>query len=136
MTDLVMELTGCGPLEAARALMEHKSIEDAIDSLLSKPTVSGDKYIPTKPKVNTGLTEEQEERCKKGRWLQDQVNAVFSVAHSKTQSQQAPLAQQLDDIPAAAVAQKETVSQLVKNESLQDSGARIAQSVQQSEKLQ
>ena len=134
MTDMVMELTGCGPLEAAKALMEHKSIENAVDSLLSKPTVSGDKYIPTKPKIETGLTEEQEERCKKGRWLQDQVNAVFSVAHSKTQSPQVPLAQQVDDIPAVGAAQM--VSQLAMNESLRDVDAKMSQSTPQSEKLQ
>ena len=134
MTDVVMELTGCGPLEAAKALMEYKTIEDAVDALLSKPAVSGDKYIPTKPKIETGLTEEQEERCKKGRWLQDQVNAVFSVAHSKTQSPQVPLVQQLVDTPAAATVQK--VSQLATDGWLPDSGAKMFQSTPQSEKLQ
>jgi len=91
MVDVVMELTGCGPLDALRALTEYKTIEDAVDALLTKPTVSGDKYIPEKPKIQTGLTEEQEERCKKGRWLQDKVNAVFSVAHSKIQTPPDPL---------------------------------------------
>ena len=78
-----MELTGCGPKEAANALAEHKEVWLAVDALLSKPVVSGEKYIPKKPEVDTGLTEEQKERCDRGRWLQDQVNAVFSVAHSK-----------------------------------------------------
>jgi hypothetical protein len=134
MADLVMELTGCGPLEAAKALIEYKTIEDAVDALLSKPIVSGDRYIPTKPKIETGLTEEQEERCKKGRWLQDQVNAVFSVAHSKTQSPQVPLAQQVDDTPAAGTVQMG--SQPARNESLRDVGAKMSLPIQQSEKLQ
>ena len=86
-----MELTGCGPKEAANALTEHKEIWLAVDALLTKPVVSGEKYIPKKPVIDTGLTEEQKERCDRGRWLQDQVNAVFSVAHSQAQtSQQAP----------------------------------------------
>ena len=81
-----MELTGCGPKEAAEALSLHKEIWLAVDALLKKPEVSGDKYIPQKPKIDTGLDEEQQERCEKGRWLQDKVNAVFSVAHSKVQT--------------------------------------------------
>jgi len=79
-----MELTGCGPKEAAVALAEHKEVWLAVDALLTKPVVSGEKYIPKKPEVETGLSKEQKDRCGKGRWLQDQVNAVFSVAHSQT----------------------------------------------------
>ena len=86
MTELVMELTGCGPLEAAKALAEHKEIWLAVDSLVNKPVVSGDKYIKDKPVVNTGLSKEQEERCKKGRDLQERVNVLFSVAHSQTRT--------------------------------------------------
>lgn len=82
-----MELTGCGPKEAADALAVHKEIWLAVDALLKKPEVSGDKYIPEKPKIDTGLDQEQKDRCEKGRWLQDKVNAVFSVAHSKTRTQ-------------------------------------------------
>ena len=84
--ELVMELAGVDQATAERALLEYETVEDAVDALLVKPTVSGDKYIPPPPKVDTGMTPEQEDRCKKGRWLQDQVNAVFSVAHSKTQT--------------------------------------------------
>ena len=82
--ELVMELTGCGPKEAAEALGKYKEIWLAVDALMAKPVVSGEKYIPKKPAVDTGMTEEQIERCEKGRWLQDKVNAVFSVAHSQT----------------------------------------------------
>ncbi len=85
---MIMSLAGVDEETASAAYLNHETLEDAIDSLLSKPTVSGDKYIPAKPKVNSGLTPEQEAICKKGRWLQDQVNVVFSVAHSKTRTQQ------------------------------------------------
>lgn len=85
--ELVMELVGCGPKEAAQALADHKEIWLAVDALLKKPQVSGEKYIPEKPTIDTGLDQEQKERCERGRWLQDKVNAVFSVAHSKTQIQ-------------------------------------------------
>ena len=63
----------------------------AIESLFVKPVVSGDKYIPGPTKIDNGLTEEQEARCIKGRWMQEQVNAVFSVAHSKIQPSQLEL---------------------------------------------
>lgn len=91
MTDikLVMNLVDCTREEAEKALEEHKEVWLAVDALLTKPPTKGDKYIPQKPKVDTGMTPEQEEMCKKGRWLQDKVNAVFSVAHSKIQSQPA-----------------------------------------------
>jgi hypothetical protein len=82
-----MELAGVDEATAKRALLEYETVEDAVDALLVKPVVSGEKYLPPPPKVETGLTDEQEARCKKGRWLQDQVNAVFSVAHSKTRTQ-------------------------------------------------
>ena len=84
--ELVMTLAGVDEETAKRALLEYETVEDAVDALLPKPVISGAKYIPSPPKVDTGLTPEQEERCRKGRWLQDQVNAVFSVAHSQTRS--------------------------------------------------
>ena len=83
MAELVMELAGVDKETAERALAEHKQIWLAVDSLLVKPVVSGEKYLPPKPVVESGLSEEQEALCKRGRWLQDQVNAVFSVAHSQ-----------------------------------------------------
>ena len=85
--EIVMDMTGCGPIEAATALAEHKEIWRAVDALLPTPVVAGAKYIPARPHVDSGLTPEQQERCTKGRWLQDQVNAVFSVAHSTSQTQ-------------------------------------------------
>jgi hypothetical protein len=81
---MVMSLTGCTQPVAERALLEHETVIEAVDSLLgSAPVVSGAKYIPDPPKIDHGLNEEQAERCAKGRDLQDKVNAVFSVAHSK-----------------------------------------------------
>ena len=87
-----MELAGCGPKEAAEALVQHKEIWLAVDALLKKPATAGDKYIPPKPVVKPELDEEQMARCEKGRWLQDQVNAVFSVAHSKLRTLPDPAA--------------------------------------------
>jgi hypothetical protein len=82
---MVCQLTGCSQEEASRALMNHETVEDAVESLLPPaPVVSGSKYIPSKPIVDSGLSPEQKELCERGRWLQDKVNAVFSVAHSKT----------------------------------------------------
>jgi hypothetical protein len=54
--ELVMELTGCGPREAAMALAEHKEVWLAVDSLMTKPVVSGEKYIPKPPAIDRGLT--------------------------------------------------------------------------------
>jgi hypothetical protein len=85
---MIMSLTGVEEATASDALHRYETVESAIDALLEKPIVSGDRYIPAKPKVETGLTAEQEERCRKGRWLQDKVNVVFSVAHSKTRTPQ------------------------------------------------
>lgn len=82
-----MELAGVSREVAEEALAKHKEVWLAVDALMDCPVVAGNKYIPPKPKVNTGLTSEQEVLCQKGRWLQDRINAVFSVAHSKTRIQ-------------------------------------------------
>ena len=84
MAELVMELAGVTKEVAEEALAKHKEVWLAVDALMEKPVVTGEKYIPPKPSVDTGLTSEQKERCERGRWLQEKVNAVFSVAHSKT----------------------------------------------------
>jgi hypothetical protein len=75
------------PNSFALAVKFNGDVVAAIESVFEKPEVNGDKYIPSKPKVDSGLSPEQEELCKKGRWLQDKVNAVFSVAHSKIRNQ-------------------------------------------------
>lgn len=86
--DMVQQMTGCSREEAEKALLEYKNVLDAIDALTpANPVTSGSKYIPKKPVVNTGMDEEQAKLCERGRWLQDQVNAVFSVAHSQVKTQ-------------------------------------------------
>lgn len=100
---MIMSLTGVDEKTAEDAYMRYEDVTEAIDALLEKPVVSGEKYIPAKPKIVTGMTAEQEERCKKGRWLQDQVNAVFSVAHSKTRTQPDPSVEKsLEQSPESA----------------------------------
>ena len=85
-TTMVQQLTGCTRDEAERSLNQHENVLDAVESLIpANPVVSGAKYIPQKPKVDTGMDPEQIALCERGRWLQDKVNAVFSVAHSKVQ---------------------------------------------------
>jgi hypothetical protein len=82
---MICQLVGCSQEEASQALLKHETVVDAIDSLLPPaPVVSGSKYIPPKPIVDSGLSDEQKELCERGRWLQSKINAVFSVAHSKT----------------------------------------------------
>jgi len=83
--EMICQLIGCSQEEAKHALFTHETLVDAIDSFLPPaPVVSGSKYIPSKPIVDTGLSPEQKELCERGRWLQEKINAVFSVAHSKT----------------------------------------------------
>ena len=83
--EMICQLIGCSQEEAKHALLTHETLVDAVDSFLPPaPVVSGSKYIPSKPIVDTGLSPEQKELCERGRWLQEKINAVFSVAHSKT----------------------------------------------------
>ena len=83
-TSKVMNMTGCDQAEAEAALLLYPNdVIAAIDFILPKPKVSGAKYIPAKPVVDNGMDAEQKARCERGRWMQDKVNAVFSVAHSK-----------------------------------------------------
>jgi hypothetical protein len=104
MAEQVADLANVSIEVATDALAKYKEVWLAVDALLEKPPTSGDKYIPSKPKVDTGMSTEQEELCKKGRWLQDQVNAVFSVAHSKirTQPESVPATSQLENQPEVA----------------------------------
>ena len=82
---MVQQMTGCTREEANRALLMNESVVDAIAAIIPEnPVTAGNKYIPAKPKINTGMDAEQAALCERGRWLQDRVNAVFSVAHSKT----------------------------------------------------
>ena len=103
MTDMVMELANVSREVAEEALAKHKEVWLAVDALMERPVVAGDKFIPPKPKVDTGLTSEQEALCQRGRWLQDQVNVVFSVAHSKTRTQPDPLVPEASSTPPVEV---------------------------------
>ena len=85
---MVQHMTGCTREEAEKAIVAHETVLDAIEALIpANPVTSGAKYIPPKPKVDSGMDEEQAAICARGRWLQDKVNAVFSVAHSKALDQ-------------------------------------------------
>lgn len=130
---MIMSLTGVDETTATAAWLATETVEDAVDVLLKKPVVSGDKYIPVKPKVETGLSAEQEERCRRGRWLQDQVNVVFSVAHSKTRTPQGLSA--LEE--GASQEQTETAAVPVSSaaESQPDSASKTTPSPPQSEGL-
>lgn len=128
-----MELANVTRAVAEEALAKHKEVWLAVDALMERPVVAGDKYIPPKPSVSTGLTSEQEALCQRGRWLQDQVNAVFSVAHSQTQTQPA-----LEEVPAAPEGTQAPPSSpefVVLPVLQQDSDERIPPLVRQSETL-
>ncbi len=89
---MVMSLTGVDETAAREALATYHTVDRAVEALFVKPVVSGEKYLPPKPQIDDGLTEEQRALCSKGRDLQDRVNVVYSVAHSKTRT--------LRDLPA------------------------------------
>ena len=128
---MVQQLTGCTREEAEKAMMDHESVLDAVESLIpANPVVSGNKYIPPKPKVDTGMDPEQIALCERGRWLQDKVNAVFSVAHSKVQpSQLAELSlQQSAEASVASI----PLASIEESESSRDSLEETAQPIQQS----
>lgn len=133
--ETVMELTGCKDVIAIHAIIKAKGdIVEAVASLLSKPVCKGDTYLPSKPKVDTGLSDEQKALCERGRWLQDKVNEVVSVAHAKTRTQPDPLVAQSEVPPAEVtlptVAQAELTST---TELSQDSPAQTTPQVAQSE---
>ena len=126
---MIMSLTGADEETATQAYLNSESLEEAIDLLLPKPSVSGDKYIPAKPKINTGLTPEQDALCKRGRWLQDQVNVVFSVAHSQTRTPQGLSAPETSQGPQVAPPASVTVPVLTASaESQPDSPEKTTQS--------
>ena len=109
---MVQQMTGCSEEEAKNALLNHETVLDAIESLIpANPVNSGAKYIPPKPIVNHGLDEEQAAICARGRWLQDKVNAVFSVAHSKIQEQSPQVSEQQTSLSAVDL-KSETVTKV------------------------
>lgn len=128
---MVQQMTGCTRDEAERALIAHETVLDAIESLIpANPVTSGAKYIPPKPTIDNGLDPEQDALCKKGRWLQDKVNVVFSVAHSKIlpdlQAEQSALQSAEASVPVPLAVVEES-------ESSQDSHEQTVQPTQQSD---
>jgi len=85
---MVQSLAECTAEQARIALNEYKTVEAAVDSLLTRTVVSGAKYIPAPRKIDTGTTPEQEEICATGRALMDKLTVVASAAHSKIRSGQ------------------------------------------------
>jgi hypothetical protein len=85
---MVMTLTGVDEETAREALATYQTVDRAVDALFVKPVVSGEKYLPAKPQIDDGLTDEQRALCSRGRDLQDKVNVVYSVAHSKIRTPQ------------------------------------------------
>jgi hypothetical protein len=132
---MVQQMTGCSEEEAKTALLNHETVLDAIESLIpANPVNSGAKYIPPKPTIQTGMDEEQAAICARGRWLQDKVNAVFSVAHSKILPD--PLAQQSSSQSAEVSAVSIPLASIEESESSQDSHEQSSQLKQQPEILQ
>jgi hypothetical protein len=135
---MIQEMVGCGYVKAWQALMHNdQDIVLAVDALLTKPVVAGEKYLPKKPVIDHGLSEEQKERCDRGRWLQDQVNAVFSVAHSKTQTQPVPPALEAPPVSKEPVARMTSSRPLSSEPASQpDTDGKTPLPTQQSEPLQ
>jgi hypothetical protein len=132
MEALVQELAGVDRETAIKTLLETKGDPVlAVDRLLEKPLVKGDAYIPAKPVVDTGLSEEQKALCQRGRWLQDKVNVVFSVAHSKIRNQPS---QDLSEHEASEQpgCLDSSLQQTVELEQLQDVLSQTTQGVSQS----
>lgn len=100
---MVVDLAFCSQEDAAAALERHGSVVAAVDALLTKPVVTGEKHIPPKPVLDIGQDEEQKERCARGRDLMDKLNVVFSGAHRKTLEQTPPAPEELaqpESVPA------------------------------------
>ena len=132
---VVRNLTGCSYSQAMFALIDNNNdVVAAVDSLLSKPVCKGDTYLPPKPKINTGLSDEQKALCERGRWLQSKVNEVISVAHSQIRNQPDPLVAPNEELPVEVrlpTLQQEE-SQLM-TELQPDSHAKTTLQVEQSE---
>lgn len=132
---MVQQLTGCTREEAERSLNQYENVLDAVESLIpANPVVTGSKYIPPKPKVDTGMDPEQQALCERGRWLQDKVNAVFSVAQSKIQPDL--LAQQSSSQSAEVSVASIPLASIEESESSQGSLEQNSQPIQQPELLQ
>ena len=89
--ETIMSFTNCSHEEAVGALAIYGGdMIKAMDLLFKKPVVTGEKHIPSPPKVDTGQTEEQKALCAQGRDLMDKLTVVFSGAHRKILEQTPP----------------------------------------------
>lgn len=89
--DTMMSFVHCTREEAVGALAIYGGdMLKAMDALFKKPVVTGEKYIPAAPKVETGQDEEQKAICAQGRDLMDKLTVVFSGAHRKILEQTPP----------------------------------------------
>ncbi len=137
---MVMELANVDRETAHEALARHIEVWLAVDALLTRPTTAGDRFVPPPPEVDNGLSPEQDALCRRGRWLQDQVNVVFSVAHSKIRTQPDQDSQALEvsappvEIPEQGPSRAQ--SPPLTNGSRQDSGEQTPLPDQQSAPLQ
>jgi hypothetical protein len=87
----IMSLVACSEDEATAALAKYGDVVLAVDSLITLPATSGNKYIPPKPEINRMMTEEQKQRCDRGRQVCDTINASRKSAYHSAK-QQADLA--------------------------------------------
>jgi len=107
--ETIMSFTNCTHEEAVGAMAIYGGdIIKAMDLLFKKPVVTGEKHIPSPPKVDTGQTEEQKALCAQGRDIMDKLTVVFSGAHRKILEQTPPEVEGL--APAEPVLPTETAS--------------------------
>lgn len=93
LVEQVMNLACCSKEDAQRALANTKNnVIDAVDMLLDRPVVKGEKFLPPKPTINDGLTEEVRNKIKQARELAEILNAGARVAETK-RTQERPVVQ-------------------------------------------
>lgn len=88
----VMNLACCSREDAERILAETSDVIEAVDRLLSKPVVKGEKFLPPKPTIDDGLTEEVRNKIKQARELAEILNAGARAAETK-RTQERPVVQ-------------------------------------------
>jgi len=83
----IMSLVVCTEDEANAAFAKHGDVVLAVESLMIVPTTSGNAYIPPKPEINHMMTDEQKERCDRGRQVCDTINASRKLAYHSSKQQ-------------------------------------------------
>jgi hypothetical protein len=73
----VMNLACCSQKDAEDALLKsNDDVIEAVDRLLEVPKVKGNKYLPPKPTIDDGLTDEVRNKLKQARDMFDLLNAA------------------------------------------------------------